>query len=79
MDGVASDHAAQRNRRIIGFAALLGGLERNRDRGRDFQRAGYRDHVMDDAGGFQFRDGTLQQRILDVVIEARFHDQRTRA
>ena len=79
MDGVAAHHAAERNRRIIGFAAALGGIERDRDGGRNFQRAGHRDHVMADAGRLQFRDRAFQQRILDIVIEPRLDDQRPRA
>ena len=79
MDGVAPDHAAQRNRGVIGLAVLLGGVERDRDRGRNFQRAGHRDDVVADAGGLQLGDRAFQQRILDVVIEARLDDQRARA
>ena len=79
MDGVAADHAAERNRRIIGLAVVLGGIERDRDRGRNFQRAGHRDDVVADAGGLQLGDRAFQQRILDIVIEPRLDDQRARA
>ena len=79
MDGVAPDHAAQCNRRVVRLAAVLGGLERNRDRGRNFQRAGYRNDVVGDAGGLQLGDRAFQQCILDVVIEPRLDDQRARA
>ena len=79
MDGVAPHHAAQRDHGIIGLAVVLGGIERDRDRCRNFQRAGHRDDLMGDAGGLQFGDRAFQQRILDVVIEARLDDQRARA
>src|SRR2546425_969213 len=45
MDGIAPDHAAQRDHGIVGLTAVLGGLERDRDRGRNFQRAGHRNDV----------------------------------
>ena len=79
MDGVAPDHAAERDRGIVGLAVAFGGIERNRDRCRNFQRAGHRDDVMADAGGFQLGNRAFQQRILDIVIEARLDDQRARA
>ena len=79
MDGVAPDHAAQRDHGVIGFAVLLGGIERDRNRRRNFQRAGNGDDVVADAGGLQLGDRAFQQRILDVVIEARLDDQRARA
>ena len=79
MDGVAPDHAAERDRGIVGLAGAFGGIERNRDRSRDFQRAGHRDDVVADAGGLQLGDRAFQQRVLDIVIEARLDDQRARA
>ena len=79
MNGVAPHNAAQRDHRVIGLAVVLGGIERDRDRGRNFQRAGHRDDVMGDAGGLQFRNRAFQQRILDVVIEPRLDNQRARA
>jgi len=41
MNGIAPDDASKRYRRIVGFAAAVGGIERNRDRRRNFQRAGH--------------------------------------
>ena len=79
MDGIAPDDASERDRRIVGFAAALRGIERNRDRRRNFQRAGHGDDVVTDTGSLQLGDGTFQQRILDVVIEARLDDQRAGA
>ena len=79
MDGVAADHAAERDRRVIRLAVLLGGIERDRDRRRNLQRPGHREDVVRHAGPLQFRDRAFQQRILDVVIEARLDDQRARA
>ena len=46
MNGVAADHAAERDRRVVGLAVALGGIERDRDRRRNFQRAGHGDDVM---------------------------------
>ena len=57
----------------------FGGIDRNRDRRRNFQRAGHGDDVVADAGGLQFGDRAFQQRILDVVVEPRLDDQRARA
>jgi hypothetical protein len=79
MDGVAPDDAAERDRGVVGFSRGLGGIERDCDRGRNFQCAGYRDHFKGHAGRLKFRDRAFQQRILDVVIETRFDDQRARA
>ena len=79
MDGVAAHHAAQRNRGVVGLAVLFGSVERNGDRGRNFQRAGHRDDVMADAGGLQLGHRAFHQRILDVVIEPRLDNQRARA
>ena len=79
MDGVAAHHAAERDRGVIGLAVFLGGIDRNRDRGRDFQRAGHGDDVMGHAGGLQLGDRAFQQRVLDVVVETRLDDQRARA
>ena len=79
MDGVAPHHAAECDRGVIGFSVLLGRIDRNRDRGRDLQRAGNGDDVMRDAGGLEFSDRAFQQCVLDVVVEARLDDQRARA
>ena len=79
MNGVAPDHAAERDRGVVGLAAALGGVERDRNRGRNFQRAGHGDDVVLDAGGLQLGDRAFQQRVLDVVVEACLDDQRARA
>ena len=79
MDGVAAHHAAERDRRIIRLAVLFGSIERDRDRRRNFQRAGHRDDVVRHAGRLQFGDRAFQQRILNIVIEPRLDDQRARA
>ena len=75
MDGVAADDAAERNRPLIGLPALLGGIERNRDRRRDFERAGHAQTVEHRAGLLQRARRAREQRIGDVVIKARLHDQ----
>jgi hypothetical protein len=79
MDGVAPDHASQRDRGVIGLAVLRGGIERDRDGGWNFQRPGHGDDLVTDAGRLQLGDRAFQQRILDVVIETRLDDQRMRA
>ena len=79
MDGIAPDHATERNRRIKGLTVFLGGIERHGDCGRNFQRAGHRDDVVGDAGRLQFRNRAFQQRILDIVVKPRLDDQRARA
>ena len=79
MDGLAADDAAERDRRVIGLAVRSRGVDRDRDRRRNLQRAGHRDDVMGDAGRLQLGDRAFQQRVLDVVIEARLDDQRARA
>jgi len=50
---------------VVGLAAALGGVERDRDRRRNFQRAGHRGSRHGRRGGLQLGDGALQQRILD--------------
>jgi len=78
----ADDHQpgdAQRDRGIVRFAAALCRVECDRDRRWNFQRAGDRDYVVHDAGALQFGDRAFEQRILDVVIKARFDDQGPRA
>jgi hypothetical protein len=79
VNGVAAHHAAERNRRIIGPSVVLGGIERDRNRGRNFQRARYGEHVMRHAGSLEFGDRTFHQCVLNVVIEPRLDDQRARA
>ena len=77
MNGVAADHAAQRNRRIVSLAVVLGGIERHHDRRRNFQRAGHGDDFMGHALALlDLGHRAFQQRILDIVIEARLDDQR---
>src|ERR1700723_1505367 len=51
MDGVAPHHATERDRRIIRFAAALGGIERNPEGGGNFQGAGHRNPLMGDTSG----------------------------
>ena len=79
MDGVAADHAAERDHGVIGFPAALGRIQRNRNRRGNFQRAGHGDHFMRHARGLKLRHRALQQRVLDIVIEPRLDDQRARA
>jgi hypothetical protein len=79
MNRVAADHTSQGDRRVIGFSARLGCIERDCNRGRYFQGAGNRDDVMADASRLQFGNRAFQQRVLDVVVKARLDDQRPRA
>ena len=59
MNGVAPHHAAERNRGVVRFAVFLGSVDRNGDRSRNFQRAGYGDDVMRQARGLQFGNGII--------------------
>ena len=79
MVSVAPDNAAERNCGIVRPAGAIGSIERNCERGGNFQRTGHRNHVMADAGRLQLGDSAFQQRILDVVIKSRFDNQRARA
>jgi len=79
MNGVAAHNAAQCDHRIVGLALVLGGVERDGDRCRNFQCARNRNDLMGDAGGVQFRNRAFQQGVLDVVIEPRLDNQRARA
>jgi hypothetical protein len=79
MDGVAADHATERDGGVIGFSARVGGVERDHNRRRNFQRAGHGDDVMRDAGSLQFGERAFQQRVLDIIVEPCFDNQRARA
>ena len=50
MDGLAADHAAERDGAVIGLALRLRAVERDRDRGRNFERARHGDEVDLGAG-----------------------------
>ena len=50
MEGLAPDHAAERDHAVIGLLRLLGGIDRDRDRRRDFERARHGDDVIARAG-----------------------------
>src|SRR3954454_4719378 len=79
MNGVAADHAAQCNDRIEVVPAVLGGIQRHHDRRRNLQRAGHGDDFMGRLGLLEFGQCAFQQRILDIVIEARLDNQNPRA
>src|SRR5262245_26646179 len=79
MDRFAANDAAERHDRVIGTACLLRSLEADGRCSRNFQRARHRDHFVRDARLLQFCYRSLQQRVLDVVIEARFDDEAVRA
>lgn len=76
MDGVAADHAAERDHRVIGLAVCGSRVDRDGDRRRDFQRAGNRDDVMRQPGRLQLGHRAVQKRILEIVIEPRLDNQR---
>src|SRR4051794_15146056 len=79
MNGVAANHATQRNDRIEVLAAILGGIQRHRDRRWNLQRAGHRDDFMGSLGFPDLGQCALQQRVLDIVIKPRLDDQNPRA
>ena len=64
MDGVAADHAAERDRSVIRLLALLRRLHGNGNSRGNFQRG-----VLQRAG----RSG--QERIGDILVEARLDDE----
>ena len=79
MDGLAADDAAERNHRVERSPCPLRRLDGDGGRRRNLQRARHGDDLVRDAGLLQFLDGRGQQRVLDIVIEARFDDQGVRA
>ena len=80
MNGIAptvSRSPAQSRRRRV-CRDFLGGIERDRNRRWDFERAGNRHGVVANTRALQLGERAFQQRILDVVIKARLDDQRAR-
>ena len=75
MIGLAADHRAERDEAVIVGAALFGAVEREGDRGRDLQRAGHGDHVVGGAGLVERSLGAVEQRVGEVVVEARLDDE----
>jgi len=79
MNGVAADHAAERDHAVIGLAAPLGGVERDRNRAGDFQRARNADAVEGNLRGFEHARRAGQQRVGDVVVKPRLDHEESRA
>ena len=68
MDRLAPDHAAERDDEVKAATPLLRGIERDRDRSRNFQRARNGNDIVCDAGRFQLGRCALQQRVQNIVI-----------
>jgi hypothetical protein len=79
MDGLAADDAAKRDRAVIRAAAALRGIERERNCSRDFERSRNAEAVESRTRLLERRRGAGQQRIGNVVVEARLHDEDARA
>ena len=79
MDGIAADHAAERDHAVIGLFLARRGIERHGDRGRDFERARHGDAVVARAGLVQRAGRARQQGVGDIVIKARLDNENARA
>ena len=79
MEGLALDHAAERDHAVIGLLLLLGGIDRDGDGRHDFQRARHRDDVPGGLGLVEHLGGAGQQRVGDVVVEPRLDHEDARA
>ena len=79
MDGLAADHAAERDDAVIGLRRFSRGVDRDGDGRRDFERARHGDAVdLAPASSSTFWR-PAQQRVGDVVVEARLDHEDARA
>ena len=75
MIGLALDHAAERDHAVIRRALGFWRIDRHGDGGRHFQRARHRQAVILRAGLVQHTGGAREQRVGNMFIKPRFHDQ----
>ena len=61
MEGLAADDAAERDGAVVRPPGRRGGVERDRDGGGDFQRAGDDHEIEGRARGFESARAPLQQ------------------
>ena len=79
MEGLALDHAAERDRAVIGLLLLLGRVDRDGDGRHDLERARHGDDVPGGLGLVERLGGAGQQRVGDVVVEPRLDHEDARA
>ena len=76
---LAANDAAERDRAFVRPARALGGVERNRDGRRQFERARNADALEGRARVLQRARGAGEQGVGDILIEARLGDEDARA
>src|SRR5205823_3271735 len=64
---------------LIGLAGLLGRIETNGNGRRDFKRTRHAHPVEHGARGFEHLGGAFEQFIRNIVVEARFDNEKARA
>ena len=74
MGGLAADDTSQRDKTVEASAGHGRPGREDRDRGRDLERAGYRDAFMARAGCRKRRDRPGRELVGDVFVEPRFDD-----
>jgi len=79
MQRLAANDAAERDRALVRPARAFGGIERNRDSRRHFERARHADALEDHARFLQRTRGAREQGVGDILVEARLHDEDARA
>ena len=79
MHRIAANDAAKRNDPVIGTLLAFRRIERDRDRGRNLQRARHADAVESDPLRLQHAARAREQRIGDIVVESRLDDENARA
>src|ERR1700739_4508310 len=78
MNGLATDHAAERNDAIIWPAPAPRGVDRKRNRGRNLQRTGHADAVERRLRLLERPRGGGKQRIGNLFVEARLDNEQAR-
>src|SRR5262249_58152217 len=79
MQRLAANDAAERDRTLVRATGALGGIERNRDGGRHFERARNADALEGRARFLQRACSACEQGVGDVLVEARLDDEDARA
>ena len=79
MEGLALDHAAERDHAVVGPLLHFRRVDRNRRRRRDFERSRHGDDVPACPGLVERLGGAGQQGIGDVVVEPRLDHEDARA
>ncbi len=79
MQRFAANDATERDRALVRLAGRLGRIDRDRDGGGDFERAGNADPVEGRARFLERACGPLEQGFRNILVEARLHDEDARA